>query len=101
MRTLRCRRPVRNSNRHTVRRCLPRPGAKICLPGGAACKAATGLKTSVKPKMAIASESKPLTRDAEVGLEVSNGRVIPPRLVEELVIDCKVLVGSMMKYLGS
>jgi hypothetical protein len=69
---------------------VPEPGFafQVALPA----KAATGLKMSVKPKMAIASESESLTRGTEVGLEVSNGGVIPPRLVEELFIDCIVLV---------
>ena len=43
-------------------------------------------------KAVIASECESLTRGAEAGLEVSNGGVISPWLVKELLIDCKVLV---------
>ena len=46
-----------------------------------AADAATGFKTSVKPKLAIASKSQCLARGANV-------RVVPRRLVIELVIDC-------------
>ena len=46
----------------------------------------------VKPKAGIASESESLTLGAEAGLEIPNGGAIPPWLVEELLIDCKVLV---------
>ena len=46
-----------------------------------AAEAATGFKTSVKPKVAIASKSQWLARDA-------NGSVVLRWLMIELVIDC-------------
>src|SRR5438552_1023866 len=46
-----------------------------------AAEAANGFKTSVKPKLAIASKSQCLARGANV-------RVVPRRLVIEWVIDC-------------
>ena len=51
-------------------------------------EAGTGLRISVKPKAAIASKSEYLIRRAEMGFEVSNGGVVPRRLVVELFIDC-------------
>src|SRR5436190_19061746 len=51
-----------------------------------AAEAATGFKTSVKLKLAIASKSQCLARGANV-------RVVPRRLVIELVTDCFVCIG--------
>jgi len=51
-----------------------------------AAEAAPGFKTSVKPKLAIASKSQCLARGANV-------RVVPRRLVIELFIDCVVCIG--------
>jgi hypothetical protein len=53
-----------------------------------AAEAPTGLKIRVKPRVAIAGKSECLTRAANVRFEVSNGGVVPRRLVIELVIDC-------------
>ncbi|PYK19214.1 MAG: hypothetical protein DME55_05165 [Verrucomicrobia bacterium] len=43
--------------------------------------------------MAIASKSECLVRGAEVGFEVSNGGIVPRRLVVELFLDCLVCIG--------
>jgi hypothetical protein len=57
-----------------------------------AAEAATGFKTSVKPKLAIASKSQCLARGANV-------RVLPRRLVIELVIDCMDCIGfSFLRF---
>jgi hypothetical protein len=48
---------------------------------------------SVKPRVAIAGKSECLTRAANVRFEVSNGGVVPRRLVIELFIDCVVCIG--------
>ncbi len=60
-----------------------------------AAEAATGLKMSVKPRVAIASKSECLVRGAEVGFEVSNGGVVPRWLVIELFIDCMDCIGLL------
>ena len=54
-----------------------------------AAEAATGFKTSVKLKLAIASKSQCLARSANV-------RVVPRRLVIELVTDCFVFIGFFL-----
>ena len=57
---------------------------------------------SVKPRVALASKSECLARGADVRLEVSNGGVVPRRLVVELFIDCMdciVLVRVEVKLL--
>ena len=48
---------------------------------------------SVKPRVAIASKSECLVRGAEVGVEVSNGGIVPRRLVVELFLNCMDCIG--------
>ncbi len=48
---------------------------------------------SVKPRVAIASKSECLVRGAEVGFEVSNGGIVPRRLVVELFLNCMDCIG--------
>ena len=50
--------------------------------------AVAGLKMSVKPRVAIASNDKCLTRGPNVRFDVSNDGLIPRRLVLELFIVC-------------
>src|SRR5437867_5253790 len=48
---------------------------------------------NVKPRVAIASKSECLVRGAEVGFEVSNGGIVPRRLVVELSLNCMDCIG--------
>ena len=48
---------------------------------------------SVKPRVAIASKSECLVRGAEVGVEVSNGGIVPRRLVVELFLNYMDCIG--------
>ncbi|PYI51268.1 MAG: hypothetical protein DMC62_08180 [Verrucomicrobia bacterium] len=64
-------------------------GTRLNLDGLRPCAlAATALRMSVKPKVAIASKSECLVRGAEVGFEVSNGGIVPRRLMVDLFLDC-------------
>jgi hypothetical protein len=68
-------------------------GTRSNLDGLRSCaSAATRLNTNVKQRVAIASKCERLTRGADVGFGVSNGGVVPRRLVVGLFIDCMVLV---------
>ncbi len=50
---------------------------------------------SVKPRVATTSKSECFVRGANVRFEVSNGGVVPRRLVVELFIDCIILVPTI------
>lgn len=54
--------------------------------------AAARLNMSVRPRVAIASKSECLARDADLRVEVSNRDIVPRGLVIELFLDCIVLV---------
>jgi hypothetical protein len=43
---------------------------------------------SVKPRAAIARKSECLVRSAELEFEVSNGGIVPRRLLVKLLMDC-------------